>query len=208
MWKCWSRRPFHILCFTGVNSAPGVTLSSCRAPDFYMVSSRSCRPELCLLRAPMSLPFSLRLRMWNLTYLVEPGSIAVTWRERNLNSLKWGNETLLFLSCYRAQDLRMPSCFSQRFWMDDVQALPYIEWKSCSYFARLNAIGQFSLAWFNKASVVFEEKVFPIAMSRSLISGNRGYESNSEHYPSDCCRMHTRDRRGSPHRVSLSEWEL
>ncbi len=66
--------------------------------------------------------------------------------------------------------------------MDDVQALPYIEWDSRSYFARLNAIGQFSLAWFKKASVVFEEKVFPMAMSRSLISGNQGYVSNREHF--------------------------
>ncbi len=153
--------PFHILCFTGVNSAPGVTrhhLVAVPPPDFYM------SPEVCLLRAPISLPLSLRLWMWNLTYLVKPGSIAVTRRdfirshsnvewpnwEETLSvtpvtsvPLKWGNETLLLLPCHQAQDLRMPSCFSERFWMDDVQALPYIEWDSRSYFARLNAIGKF-----------------------------------------------------------------
>lgn len=142
--------------------------------------------------------------MRDLTYLVESGSIAVTQRDficfhsnvewQNLRGIlsvahvssvppKWGNETLLLLLCHLAQDFKMQGCSSQRFWMDDILALPYIEWDSCSYFAHLNAIGQFPLVWFNKASIVFEERAFPIAMSHSLILGNRGYVSNRELFP-------------------------
>ncbi len=90
-----------------------------------------CRPpQSSRLRSGVLeyLPLSLWLRMWNLSYLVEPGSIAVTRQDfirshkqcrvtelkgnalgysHNLGSLKWGNETLLLLPCHRAQDLRM-----------------------------------------------------------------------------------------------------